>query len=62
MNKIARSILGLYSYDENPDDISVQNVLRQSLQLVAQFPTIMTTAYQVKRRAFYGKSMYFASD
>ena len=49
MNKIARSILGLYSYDENPDDISVQNVLRQSLQLVAQFPTIMTTAYQVKR-------------
>lgn len=58
MNKIARSILGLYSYDENPDDISVQNVLRQSLQLVAQFPTIMTTAYQVKRRAFYGKSMY----
>ncbi len=58
MNKLARSVMSLYSYDENPDDISVQNVLRQSLQLVAQCPTIMTTAYQVKRRAYYGKSMY----
>ncbi len=58
MNKMARSIMCLYSYDENPDDISVPNVLRQSLQLIAQVPTIMNTAYQVKRRAFYGKSMY----
>ena len=58
MNKLARSVMCLYSYDENPDDISVQNVLRQSLQLIAQCPTIMTTAYQVKRRAYYGKSMY----
>ena len=58
MNKLARGILGLYSYDENPDDISVQNVLRQSMQLIAQFPTILTVAYQVKRRAFYGKTMF----
>ncbi len=58
MNKLARCILGLYSYDENPDDISVQNVLRQSMQLIAQFPTILTVAYQVKRRAFYGKTMF----
>ena len=58
MNKLARSVMCLYSYDENPDDISVQNVLRQSLQLIAQCPTIMTTAYQVKRRSYYGKSMY----
>ncbi|MCC8016271.1 MAG: citrate synthase [Clostridiales bacterium] len=58
MNKLARCIMCLYSYDENPDDISVQNVLRQSMQLIAQCPTIMTTAYQVKRRSYYGKSMY----
>ena len=58
MNKMARCIMCLYSYDENPDDISVANVLRQSLQLIAQVPTIMNTAYQVKRRAFYNKSMY----
>lgn len=58
MNKLARSVLALYSYDEDPDNISIKNVLRQSLQLVSQMPTIMTYAYQVKRRAFYHKSMY----
>lgn len=58
MNKIARCVMNLYSFDENPDDISIPNVLRQSLQLISQFPTIMNTAYQVKRRAFYNKSMY----
>ena len=58
MNKMARCIMCLYSYDENPDDITVPNVLRQSLQLISQVPTIMNTAYQVKRRAFYDKSMY----
>jgi citrate synthase len=58
MNKMARCVMALYSFDENPDDISPANVLRQSLQLIAQFPSIMNTAYQVKRRAFYNKSMY----
>ena len=58
MNKMARSVMTLYSHDENPDDITVANVLRQELQLIAQFPTIMNAAYQVKRRAFYNKSMY----
>ncbi|HZJ78239.1 MAG TPA: citrate synthase [Clostridia bacterium] len=58
MNKLARSVLALYSYDENPDDISIENVLRQSMQLVAQVPTIMSAAYQVKRRSYLGKSMH----
>ncbi len=58
MNKMARCVMTLYSFDKNPDDISVANVLRQSLQLIAQFPTIMNDAYQVKRRAYYNKSMY----
>ncbi len=58
MNKMAHCIMSLYSYDENPDDISIPNVLRQSLQLIAQVPTIMNTSYQVKRRNHYGKSMY----
>ena len=58
MNKMARCVMALYSFDENPDDITVANVLRQSLQLISQFPSIMNTAYQVKRRAFYNKSMY----
>ncbi len=58
MNKMARCVMALYSFDENPDDTSEVNVLRQSLQLLAQFPSIMNTAYQVKRRAYYNKSMY----
>lgn len=58
MNKMARSVMSLYSFDEDPDDISIPNVLRQSLQLIAQMPTIMNSAYQVKRRAFYNKTMF----
>ena len=58
MNKVASSVLGLYTFDKNPDDNSVENVLRQSIQLIAQIPTIMSYAYQVKRRAFDHKSMY----
>jgi len=59
MNKLARSVLALYSYDSNPDDISLENNMRQAIQLIAQMPTIMTYAYQVKRRHFDKKSMYF---
>ncbi len=58
MNKMARSVLALYSYDSNPDDTSVENMLRQCIHLVAQLPSIMTYAYQVKRRTYYKKSMY----
>ncbi|MBR6635020.1 MAG: citrate synthase, partial [Clostridia bacterium] len=58
MNKMSRSVLALYSYDDNPDDISVENVLRQCIQLIAQLPSVMSYAYQVKRRHFYKKSMY----
>lgn len=59
MNKLARCVLNSYSFDENPDDISIENVLRQSVQIIAQMPVMMCYAYQVKRKKFYGKSMYF---
>ncbi len=58
MNKLARCILISYSFDENPDDVSIENVLRQSVQMIAQIPVIICYAYQVKRKKFYGKSMY----
>lgn len=45
MNTLARSVLMLYYYDENPDDISIDNVLRQSLQLIAQFPLLAVYGY-----------------
>lgn len=46
MNTLARSVLMLYAYDDNPDDISVPNVLRQSLQLIAQFPMLAVYGYR----------------
>jgi citrate synthase len=49
MNSLMKSILSLYSYDEKPDDISVPNVLRQSLQLIAKMPLISVYAYQAYR-------------
>lgn len=58
MNKMARCVMTLYSFDENPDDTSIPNVLRQSLQLIAQMPIIMNSAYQVKRRSFYNDTMF----
>ena len=59
MNKLARSVLALYSYDDDPDNPSLENNMRQSIQLIARMPTIMTYAYQVKRRHFDHESMYF---
>ncbi len=59
MNKLARSVLALYSYDDNPDETSLDNAIRQCLGLIAKLPVIMSYAYQVKRRNFDGKSMYF---
>ena len=59
MNKLARSVLALYSHDPDPDNTSLENIMRQSIQLMASLPTIMTYAYQVKRRAFDKQSMFF---
>ncbi|MDR1245654.1 MAG: citrate/2-methylcitrate synthase [Clostridiales Family XIII bacterium] len=49
MNKLARSVLALYSYDKNPDDTSIENVLRQSIDLIAYFPALIAAAYQAKQ-------------
>lgn len=46
MNILSRSVLALYAYDENPDDISTANILRQCLQLIAQFPLLSVYGYQ----------------
>lgn len=58
MNKLARSVLALYSYDEeNPDDISMGNLFRQSLELIARFPTLIAYAYAAKRHYYDKKSL-----
>lgn len=46
MNVLARSVLSLYSYDDNPDDISVENLLRQSIQLISQLSLLAVYGYQ----------------
>ena len=61
MNKLARSVLALYSYDENPDDISVANVLRQSFLLMGCFPAIISYAYQAKHTYYDKESLHLHS-
>lgn len=58
MNKLMRSILVCYSYDENPDDISVKNVLRQSIELISRFPSMVAYGYQAKAHYYDFKSLY----
>ncbi len=54
MNMLARCVLSLYSYDPDPDNIMISNVLRQSLQLIAQFP--MLAAYSFRAYKYYDVS------
>ncbi|MCG0278684.1 MAG: citrate/2-methylcitrate synthase [Thermanaeromonas sp.] len=58
MNKLARSVLASYSYDENPDDTSVRNVVRQSIELIARFPIMAAYGYQAKCHYYDNKSLY----
>jgi len=57
MNTLARSVLTLYSYDEKADDISIENVLRQGLQLIALFPLLAVYGYKAYRHFHFGKSL-----
>ena len=58
MNKLARSVLALYSYDDNPDDISIPNVLHQSFRLMGCFPAIIAYAYQAKHTYYDKESLH----
>ena len=58
MKKLARSVLALYSYDDNPDDISIPNVLRQSMMLMGCFPAIISYAYQAKHTYYDNESLH----
>ncbi|MBQ9557587.1 MAG: citrate synthase [Clostridia bacterium] len=58
MNKLESAILNLYSYCPNPDDVSLETLLRQSIEIIARVPTIVSYAYQSKRRHYDNQSMY----
>jgi citrate synthase len=57
LNILARSVLGLYTLDENPDSISLDNMVRQSLNIIAKFPTIVAYSYQALRHLYQGKTL-----
>ena len=58
MNKLARSVLTLYSYDKDPDNTSLENMLIQSIELIARFPTIVANTYAAKRHYIDGESLH----
>lgn len=58
MNILARSVLELYTYDDTPDDISRDNLMRQSIELVSKFPTIIAYAYNMLRHKTQGRSLH----
>jgi citrate synthase len=53
MNMLARSILALYTLDEHADDTSIENILRQSISLIAKFPTIAAYSYHAMQHLIY---------
>ena len=57
MNKLARSVLALYSYDEECESKGLENEMLTAVSLIAKLPVIMVNAYQVKRRVFDNASM-----
>jgi citrate synthase len=53
MNMLARSVLALYTLDEKADDTSIENVLRQSISMIAKFPTIAAYSYHAMQHLIY---------
>ena len=58
MNILARSVLEMYTFDENPDDTSRNNLMRQSVDLISKFPTIIAYAYNIMRHSNQGRSLH----
>ena len=58
MNILARSVLEMYTFDPNPDDTSRDNLMRQSIELISRFPTIIAYAYNIYRHSQQGRSLH----
>lgn len=58
MNILARTVLEMYTYDEHAEDISRDNLIRQSLDLISKFPTIIAYAYNIMRHSQMGRSLH----
>ena len=62
MNILARCVLEMYTFDPNPDDISRDNLMRQSIELIAKFPTIIAYAYNIYRHSVQGRKSTYSSS
>ena len=58
MNILSRSVLEMYRFDANADDTSRDNLMRQSIELISKFPTIIAYAYNMLRHATFGRSLH----
>ena len=58
MNKMARAILALYSYDDNPENRSPEYEMATAISIISKLPNIMVSAYQVKKRCYDGESLF----
>lgn len=58
MNKMARAVLALYSYDDNPDDTTTKHEVDTAISIIAKMPVIMVAAYHVKQRYYNNQSMF----
>lgn len=58
MNILARTVLEMYTFDPNPDEISRDNLVRQAINLIARFPTIIAYAYNSFRHSQHGLSLH----
>lgn len=58
MNMLARGVLVFYSFDKNPEDLSVENHVKQCIQLISKLPTLTAYAYQAKMHYFKNDSLY----
>lgn len=58
MNSLASSVLFLYTYDEKADDTSIENVIRQSVSLIARFPVLAVYGFQSFDYYFNNKSLF----
>jgi len=61
MNVLARSVLALYSFDDNADDTSIKNVLKQCIKLIASFPSLAVYGYQAYSHYHGNNSLYIHS-
>ena len=58
MNILARSVLEFYTFDENPDDVSRDNLMRQSVELMSKFPATIAYAFNMYRHHHHGRSLH----